>query len=61
MRGTKQKRNDPVPLIDLAERNLPREESEDNVESLSTPEFLLWMLGIAFLFLLVSIVYHILS
>jgi hypothetical protein len=61
MTDTGQKQAASDHLFDLLERNLPQQESDDKAETLSTFEFLLWILGIAFVFLLISIVFHLLS
>jgi len=46
MADTGQKQKSASHFFDLLERNLPKQETEDDSESISVLEFIFWMLGV---------------
>jgi hypothetical protein len=47
-------------FFDLLERNLPKQETEDDSEPISVLEFIFWMLGISAGIIFLQYLYHIL-
>jgi hypothetical protein len=60
MADTGQKQKSVSHFFDLLERNLPKQESEDEGESISVLEFIFWMLGISACIIFIQYLYHLL-
>jgi hypothetical protein len=60
MADTEQKQNNPSPLFDLVERNLPEQEIDDDHEPISVLEFIFWMLGISVGIIFIQYLSHLL-
>jgi len=60
MADTGQKQKSASHFFDLLERNLPKQETEDDSESISVLEFIFWMLGISACIIFIQYLYHLL-
>jgi hypothetical protein len=60
MAEAEQKQTHTEPLFDLVERNLPKQETDDEGGSLSVLEFVFWMLGISAALFLLQYLSHLL-
>ena len=60
MADTEQKQNSASHIFDLVERNLPKQETDDDNESISVLEFIYWMLGISGGIIFLQYLYHLL-
>ena len=60
MEDKDQKPNSASHFFNLAERNLPEQETDDENESLSVLEFIFWMLGISCGVIFIQYLYHLL-
>jgi len=57
---TEQKQNSASHIFDLVERSLPKQENNDDHESISVLEFIYWMLGISAGIFFLQYLYHLL-
>jgi hypothetical protein len=60
MADTEQKQNSSSHIFDLVERNLPKQETDDDDGSISVLEFIYWMLGISAGVIFLQYLYHLL-
>ena len=60
MADDEQNQNSASHLFDLVERNLPKQENDDDHESISVLEFIYWMLGISGGIIFLQYLYHLL-
>ena len=58
MADTEQNQNNPSPLFDQVKRNLPEQEIDDDIESISVLEFIFWMLAISSGIFFIQYLYH---
>jgi hypothetical protein len=57
MANTGQKQKSAPTIFDLLERNLPKQETEDDSESIGILEFVFWMLGISACMIFIQYLY----
>ena len=55
-----EKQNSASHFFDLVERNLPKQETDDDNESISVLKFIYWMLGISGGIIFLQYLYHLL-
>jgi hypothetical protein len=60
MTDTDQKPNSASHFFNLLERNLPKQETDDDNESISVLKFIYWMLGISGGIIFLQYLYHLL-
>jgi len=60
MANTGQKQKGASHIFDLLERNLTKQEIEDDSKSISILEFIFWMLGISACIIFIQYLYHLL-
>ena len=58
MKNTEQKCSEPDRVFDFVERNLPRQDTDDDTAPMSVVEYVLWMLGISSAFFAIAFVVH---